>query len=62
LLQRLLPVYGLTTYHLWRRLDVETFRQRQELWQSALCGSEIVPEDADLLADLYSSELSAIVD
>ena len=41
------------------KLDVETFRQ--ELRRSALCCSEIVPEDVDSMADLYNSELNAIV-
>ena len=59
-LQRPPPVYVSTTYRPWRRLDVETFRQ--ELRRSALCCSEIVPEDVDSMADLYNSELNAIVD
>ena len=54
------PVYVSTTYCPWRRLDVETFRQ--ELRRSALCCSEIVPKDVDSMADLYNSELNAIVD
>ena len=49
-LQRPSPVYVSTTYRPWRRLDVETFRQ--QLRWSALCCSEIVPEDVDSMADL----------
>ena len=52
--------YVSTTYRPWHRLDVETFRQ--ELRRSALCCSEIVPEDVDSMADLYNSELNSIVD
>ena len=49
-LQRPPPVYVSTTYRPWRRLYVETFRQ--ELRPSALCCSEIVPEDVDSMADM----------
>jgi len=48
-----------TTYRPWRRLDVKTFRQELRR-RSALCCIEIIPEDVDAMADLYSSECNAI--
>jgi len=59
-LQRPPPVYVSATYRPWRWLDVEAFRH--QLQQSALCSTEHVAEDVDAMADLYSSELTAIVD
>ena len=51
-LQRPPPVYASTTYRPWGRLDVDAFRL--ELQQSALCRAEVLTNDADALADLYS--------
>ena len=48
------------THRPWLRLDIEAFRH--QLQQSALCNIEHVAEDVDMMADLYNSELTAIVD
>ena len=53
-------VYVSATYRPWRRLDVEAFQHK--LQQSALCNTEHVAEDVDAMADLYNSELIALVD
>ena len=53
------PAYETITYRLWRRLDVDKFRD--ELRRSALCRG-VVGADVDALAELYESELHAILD
>jgi len=53
------PAYEMNTYRPWRRLDVDKFRD--ELRRSALCRG-VVGADVDALAELYESELHAILD
>jgi len=53
------PTYETITYRPWRRLVVDKFRE--ELRQSELC-CNATGTDVNTLAELYESELHAILD
>ena len=57
---RVTPTTEYVTRRPWRQLDIETLRR--DIVRSPLCQRDLWPDDTDALAELYDTQMNAVLD